>query len=368
MATEPHRKSRRLRQQHQEPQQEPRTPKSQRKRLDKGIFSDGEWWCNCEPRKKLSFLETKVGPNKGKFYYRCYECNLFLWWDAARARQTGLTPSKAPVEPPRPKTPSMTQQPLSAYGYQRTPGGGLQTQADAPFETESDSDDSAPEAPSVRTPCPPSSKRKRDVFEEDVDEFSDLGSDEERQMAEIADQSAEKLKAQRAFTTPSTNHTNDAADSLPTPSVTRTLFPGPSTTDQKRHKQVSFEDVTPATEGTLGRDTPLTTPTPVRSLAPPPSSPPDDGIDVTDEVMDLLRGQKVDPDVLHTIQGTLSTAARRAKGIALGRDSARASLKVRDDTVAALQERILALENREKMLRSQVTNIKANLMKMYEDN
>lgn len=112
----------------------------------------------------------------------------------------------------------------------------------------------------------------------------------------------------------------------------------------------------------------MTTPTPVRSLAPPPSSPPDDGIDVTDEVMDLLRGQKVDPDVLHTIQGTLSTAARRAKGIALGRDSARASLKVRDDTVAALQERILALENREKMLRSQVTNIKANLMKMYEDN
>ncbi|KAH7162774.1 hypothetical protein B0J13DRAFT_19028 [Dactylonectria estremocensis] len=368
MATEPHRKFRRPRRQQQEQQQEPRTPKSQKKRLDKGIFSDGEWWCNCEPRKKLSFLETKSGSNKGKFYYRCYECNLFLWWDAARARETGLTPSKVAADPPRPKTPSMTQQALSAYGYQRTPGGGLQTEADVPLDTEFDEDDLASEAAGIQTPCPPSSKRKRDVFEEDTDEFSDLGSDEERQMVEIADQSAEKLKAQRSFATPSTNRTTDAAANLPTPSVTRTLFPGSPTTEHKRHKQVSFEDVIPASESTLDRESTMTTPTRVRSLAPPPSSPPDDGVDVTDEVMGLLQSQKVEPAVLRTIHEALSTAARRAKGIALGRDSARASLKVRDDTVASLQERIVALEDQKKMLRSQVINMKANLMKMYEDN
>lgn len=328
---------------------------------------------NCEPRKELTLLETKKnGPNKGKFFYKCFDCDLFLWWDAAKARETGLTPSKNAAQPPQPKTPSLTQQPLTAYGYQRTPGGGLQADPSIPDVSDSDEDlalddAGAPEAAGMQTPCPPSSKRKRDVFEDD--EFSDLESDEERQMVEIADKSAEKLQAQqRAYATPSNTRSTDIIAGLPTPSVARTLFPAPAS-ENKRQKQVTFEDVSlvsPATEATLGRDTPATTP--ARSLAPPPSSPPNDGYDVTDEVMALLRDQNLSPDVLRSVQSTLATAARRAKGIALGRDSARASLKTRDDKIASMQERITALENREKMHRSQVTNIKANLMKMYEDN
>jgi hypothetical protein len=100
----------------------------------------------------------------------------------------------------------------------------------------------------------------------------------------------------------------------------------------------------------------------------PSSSPPETSFDVTDEVMDLLRGQKIDPKVLSSVQSTLATAARRTKGIVLGRDSARATLKVKDEKIANLQECIKALENRERMHRSQMTNIKAGLMKMYDDN
>lgn len=42
-------------------------------------------------------------------------------------------------------------------------------------------------------------------------------------------------------------------------------------------------------------------------------------------------------------------------------------MRARDETGARLQERVVALENRDAMHRRQITNFKANLMKMYED-
>lgn len=350
---------------------------------------------NCDPRKKLQLLETKKeGPNKGKLFYKCFDCNLFLWWDAARAREKGLTsPSTAAAtEPPPPKTPSLTQTPLTAYGYQVTPGAetgaGLFSDSDEgpePGDNHADTDAdviaaaAATAAAPMDTPCPPSSKRKRDVFEDDSDsdKFSDLESDEERQLAEMTDQSARKLQArqQPQYSTPVNSNSTDVVSGLPTPSVARKLFPGPGS-ENKRQKQVTFEDAAPApasvqltTPATLNKSTAPATATPAPDRAPPPpSSPPNDGYDMTDEVMGLLRDQGLSPEVLRSVQSTLATAARRTKGIVLGRDSARATVKARDEKIASLQERVAALENREKMHRSQVTSIKANLMKMYEDN
>ncbi|KAK7431058.1 hypothetical protein QQZ08_002339 [Neonectria magnoliae] len=381
----PHRKYRPPRQQQQQ-QQQPETPHSGKKRPDKGLFSDGQWLCNCDPRKKLQLLETKKeGPNKGKLFYKCFDCNLFLWWDDARAREKGLT-SPSTAEPPPPKTPSLTQAPLTAYGYHVTPGTEANAGDGLFTDSGSDSDDLEPgnnrtaaAAPPMDTPCPPSSKRKRDVFEDDSDpdEFSDLESDEERQLAEMTDQSARKLQArqqhqqqQSRYSTPLNSSSTDVVSGLPTPSVARTLFPGPGP-ETKRPKQVTFDDAAPpgppSTPAKLDRNstTPATTPAPDRA---PPSSPPNDGYDVTDEVMGLLRDQGLSPQVLRVVQSTLATAARRTRGIVLGRDSARATVKARDERIASLQERVAALENRDKMHRTQITTFKANLMKMYEDN
>ncbi|CAM1506554.1 Fc.00g061950.m01.CDS01 [Cosmosporella sp. VM-42] len=354
--------------------QQAQTPASQKKRLDKGLWKDGQWWCNCEPRKKATLRETKKGRNQGKLFWTCNVypyCDFFLWRDQAKAREAGpASPTEETAESSRSKAPAFTQRPLTAFGYQVTPGrrlsdvatAGSGVAADATDLT--DSDEELEFQPSstlaeMGTPCPPSSKRKRDAFEEDT-EFSDLDSDEERQLAAIADKSAEKIRAAKAPITPSNTRTHDVVNGLPTPSVARTLFPG---SDAKRQKQVTFED-TPSSATLSATVTPST----VRSQAPPSSSPPDTSYDVTDEVMTLLRGQNIEPDVLTSVQSVLTTSARKAKGIAMGRESARASLKARDDRIAALQERIVALENKERMHHSRVTNIKANLMKMYEDN
>ncbi|WAO88227.1 Hypothetical protein NCS54_00556400 [Fusarium falciforme] len=370
---------------HYQSTQQPETPKSVKKRLHKGRFSDGHWWCNCEPRNKASLRETKKsGPNKGRFYWKCDNCGFFLWWDEAKSRETGLKSSEK-GESSRSKAPALTQQSLVSYGYQVTPSrrasnmdfddsteSGEESQQGPPMPKSAKTVEAGPSraAALLETPSRGPTKRKRDVFEddEDEDEFSDLGSDEERQMVDIADKSAEKAAAQRRYETPTNMRSADVISGLPTP-VSRTLFPG---TDSKRQKQVSFED-TPSrhsvalSSATISADTTPSS-TPAGLQAAPSSSPPDNSYDVTDEIMGLLQDQKVDPGVLRTIKHTLNTAARRTKGIILGRDSARATLKIRDEKIASLQERITALENRERMHRSQMTNIKANLMKMYDDN
>ncbi|KAF7564085.1 hypothetical protein G7046_g17 [Stylonectria norvegica] len=349
---------------------QPPTPKSQKKRLDKGLWKDGEWWCNCEPRKKATLRETKKsGRNAGKLFWTCNVypfCDFFLWRDLAKARETGLAPR--PEEDAEAARPAFTQKPLTAFGYQITPGRrGSDVNADAaPDLTDSDEelDASQPEPATaidtaMETPCAGSSKRKRDAFEDD--EFSDLSSDEERQLVAIADKSAEKATAKRVLFTPSTTRTHDIVNGLATPSVARTLFPG---SEAKRQKQVSFSDAPSAATPSSHTISPGLSITPLA----PSSSPADTTYDVASEVLALLRGQKVDSAVLKSVEAVLATAARRTEGLERGRDAVRMSLKARDEKIAALQERIAALENRAKMDNIRRADLKANLMKMYEDN
>ncbi|KAF4336191.1 DNA topoisomerase 3-alpha [Fusarium beomiforme] len=361
---------------------DPQTPRSQKKRMPKGRYSDGHWWCNCEPRQKATLREVKKsGPNNGKLFWKCDDCNFFLWRDEAKVRESGLKASRRGSESSKSEPPPMTQQSLVSYGYQVTPS---RRQSDDDDESTQSGNESEPDTPmpkpvrnrtpaldhsklpsepaaAVATPSRGSSKRRHDVFEEDEDDFSDIGSDEERQMAAIADKSAEKA-AQGWFITPTTTRSNDAILGLPTPSVSRTLFP---TSEFKRQKQVSFEDTPSRHLDTMSSATLSANTTPSKT---PSSSPPETSFDVTDEVMDLLRDQQIDQGVLSSVRSILETAAHRTKGIVLGRDFARASLKAKDEKIATMQERITALENRERMYRNQMTNIKAGLMKMYDDN
>lgn len=218
----------------------------------------------------------------------------------------------------------------------------------------------------METPCPPS-KRKRDAFEDD---FVEMDSDEERQMLSMAERSAKgKDKAsqatpQDAFTTPTNPQSTDVTNGLPTPSVTRTLFQNGESRNSKRHKNVSFEEP-PNTTSTTSSKT-LTPGTAEPNT--PSSSPSTESYDATDEVMALLRPHKLDASVLSAVRGVLATSARRTKGIAMGRDSARAAVREKDARIAKLQERVAALENKDRVNHNQITNMKAGIMRLYQDN
>ncbi|UNI14531.1 hypothetical protein JDV02_001149 [Purpureocillium takamizusanense] len=396
------------------------TPHSAKKRLN-GLWEDGQWWCNCEPRKPATLREVKKDtPNKGKLFWTCSTypfCKFFLWRDEASLREDGLPSgthgggagagvSLAAVEEteaqqplPKPRTPSFTQRPLTSFGVQLTstqrhpgldePVAGADTEQTGRSSGRSSGEDKAPRTSSshtlgMETPCPTPSKRKRSAFEprngggDNAELFSDLDSDDERQLADLADRSAEKVRqrADNTFTTtPSVNRAIDAEQGLRTPSVARTLFTGPST---KRQKTVSFEQQEQLATPTAvsGIPTPAKTPSTSssrttglqQSATTPSSSPADPAHDPTDEIMAILRGSNVlDPAVLHSVQDLLVASARRTRGLLMGRDSARASLKHKDERIAQLQERIVALENRERFHTRQLTNIKAQLTPMPDD-
>ena len=167
-----------------------------------------------------------------------------------------------------------------------------------------------------------------------------------------------------------TSRTINAATGLPTPSTTaRTLFPSDASRAAKRPKSVSFEDPQETPSRATGSSSATATATQPLPSSPPTSSPRagDPVHDPTEEVMALLRPHDVDPSTLQSIRSVLATSTRRARGVAHGRDSARAVARDRDATIARLQERVAALENKERMMHSQITNMKAGIMSVWQN-
>ncbi|KYK58193.1 hypothetical protein DCS_05206 [Drechmeria coniospora] len=367
------------------------TPASLEKLTD-GLSLDGHCWCNCEPCKRAVLREVKKdGPNRGKFFYTCPAypyCDFFLWRDEASVGGEHSPSARSiPADaqngtPSRPRTPTLIQRPLTSFGICVTPNRRRHHQEAETEEAAGDLSDRG----SIKTDtfasasiparvhdgmgttlAPTPSKRKRNALNEhDDDPFGDLGPDEERQLVQLADMSVENVRREWAvFATPCKDRTIDEnSTGQPTPSVSRTLFP-PS--NSKRQKTVSFEEAPNRPQNLL---TPTKTPTSRADPPPNPFSSPSEAVipDITEDVMALLKSQNIDPSALQSVRRLLEASARRWRGVVLGRDSARAALKKKDESIARLQERVAALENKDKFHGRQLTNIKAQLMKMYEDN
>ena len=331
---------------------------------------------NCEPRHEAVLREVKKkSPNKGKFFWKCQVypyCDFFLWRDEAKVREVGLPSSTAPEPdddddddellaplPPPSKTPASTQRQITSYGYSRPGQPSTRSSTAQARAADGDEAPTAAAGPGVvgagpSTPCPGPSKRKRDALEED--EFSDFGSEEEMELVALADNSAQK-----ASMTPSTVRASDVDPA--SPSVARTLFPGDRT---KKQKTVSFE----AAESSLPTPgpTPHTSRTTVAASPPPRPDSSSGADDIAAEVMALMRGQEVDRAVMDSVRDALESSARRTKGLVKGRDVAREEIAKKDAKIAELQAALVALKNKVRMHHNQVTSMKADLMKVYQDN
>ncbi|KAH0437017.1 px domain-containing protein [Colletotrichum camelliae] len=335
----------------------PNTPSSQKKRLD-GLYLEGNWYCNCEPRMQAKYLQTKKqGKNHGRYFWTCESrgCNFFLWDDDAKNRAEGNTltlppmpedeatkngaamSATAPVPAPVPAiAPAATlPTPTTATPRQRSMGDYLTQQKEA-------------ETPS-RT-----AKRKRVLFEfsdDDEDDFGlgDMSSDEERQMTEAMERSAKKLR-DTAPATPSSRRVAEGEVDTPG-TVSRTLFP-----DAKRRNTGTGSFSAASTTSSMTANP---------SMSPPASQTQEEQLDPTDEVMALLKGQEVDEATMGEVRGVLRRYAMKAKGIARGRDSVRSALKTKDEKIAGLQERVASLEDRNRAQREEIADFKASIMDLY---
>ncbi|KAH8128347.1 hypothetical protein ACSS6W_003421 [Trichoderma asperelloides] len=356
-------------------------------------------------------------------------CGFFLFAQEARVREIGLTPSssnEAVAVPPAAtpsKAPTLTQTRLTDIGVEIL-GGRRRSNPEYARLTEDDGDaetashpqpvsSSQPEAGSSPdkgkgkavaetsstyeplTPGP-SGGRKRgcDEFEEDL--LSDMDSEEERELATMTDRSAQRFLREEAYSGSSQQADDDEGNAAASSSrpVARTLFP--QAQGVKRRKSVSFEEPEPSAPTsskatTSHSDDTGCAPLPSTMQISPPSSmeeaPPfpssamtatqqnDDeeekeggDNEIAEQVMSLLQTQPIDRSVLESVHNLLLVSARRTRGIAMGRDSARAAVNEKKMKIGRLQEKIAALESTERSLNSQITHMKAGLMKMYEAN
>ncbi|KAL1903319.1 hypothetical protein Sste5346_000604 [Sporothrix stenoceras] len=86
----------------------PATPSSGRG--SDGLFANGQWFCDCKPRRPAVLRETrKPGANKGRWFYTCpqerrRQCTFFLWEDYAGVSGGGGggAATAGPASAPRP--------------------------------------------------------------------------------------------------------------------------------------------------------------------------------------------------------------------------------------------------------------------------
>ncbi|CAN8098850.1 unnamed protein product [Discula destructiva] len=258
----------------------------------------------------------------------------------------------------------------------------------------------------------PSAKRKRSVFLPDTDE--EFGgdslddSDVERELAIATEESVRK----KLFQTPAAERVTDrlGGGALPTP-MTRTNRNSLLIADEDREGRnkrqrcegpasIAEVDATqsqsqsqslPAGQGhalyigdvgtpTPYRKTDALAPTPFLSSTPPPArgtSPakttPNSGAaaadypKIVDEAMALLVGQPVSEATRRSVRQALERHEMRVKGVAMGREVARAALEARQERIAELQARVVDLENARRFDRGRLKELSEGLLSLTQE-
>ncbi|KAE9373096.1 hypothetical protein N431DRAFT_337524 [Stipitochalara longipes BDJ] len=323
-------------------------------RLSKGLFADGIWHCNCDPRLPATqFQVKKEGPNKGRWFYTCQEskdngCGFFLWKENAAPREVGTVMNNTRSEADERRTTT-----AEAAGDKRTVEG----QAAA------------------------SNKFMADLAKNNEDQYGsfELPPEMERAMAKAVEQAEMRspetprkaIKTNYAATPGSKRKREE--DSLPTPAT------GINKTIPASDRASKDDDVfgTPSITLKAGNDrfgfrSPSATPSHF-SLQREGTEATDDrgertqhSYDITDEVMELLRDQHIDQETTYNLKELLNKHALKISGISKGRDITRVALKAKDMKIAELQQKIAGLEAERDLDKRIIRHYKSDMTQSVE--
>ncbi|KAK3394451.1 hypothetical protein B0H63DRAFT_460937 [Podospora didyma] len=407
-------------------QYRPRSTQKLGPKPDTGVFENGGWYCECEPRLPAVRLQVKkTGQNKGRWFYTCSkerqkQCVFFLWDEAAQERENnapgpnenalvgtigqGVPPLPSLTPRPIPQSRVVAARPPQTPGYGSSGGTG---HANVAIKQEDDvmnnddlwGDGSGSPGTQGRTVANSASKRKRNDLDSDDDledsnrrgdfQFPAFDSDEERQLMRLTArrQNDTRSQTQAQENTPSRRRAQ-GAPGLPTPVTRNSLL----VTSELFAKRVKLSDGTPANA----------TPTPVRtrdvlsgsqglgSSQGPDSSqgtlgPGGEDYEITSDILRMLQGQQVSESVRHMLRDHLNSHALQDHGVKRGRDIVRTALEARDAKVKELQlkindletardakvaelhARIGGLENERKGHREKIKELHKELAAMYQD-
>lgn len=112
------------------------------------------------------------------------------------------------------------------------------------------------------------------------------------------------------------------------------------------------------------RESTVATDIPIESIEKSPA--PGASYDIGPEVMALLAGQKIDDEVMMSLQKLLDRNALKMAGIVRGRDITRVALKNKEAKVAELQSKISTVEAAREMDKTIIKHFKEDMTKSVE--
>lgn len=336
----------------------------------KGLFSDGIWHCNCEPRLPAQRFQTKNGGrNHGRWFYTCQQaqpkrCDFFLWDDEAKPREAKAVLSNSRTEPlPVPQTPT---KPLGTSSYL-----GLQTPYTDSIKRHGNSPEpSTPKTPSrlsILRPCFGDTQNTSTTLSASEDEeFYDWpASDEEDVVKAINEVSSSrgmpppetpiKLTRKELSSTPVKRRFSEMDDEnakvRQSPSDPEgDIFVTPNTS-VKRDEPLMFRQALAS---------PIDTPTPKRFKDALQTS---QVSELTLEVLKVLRDSNVfiNSDVRAALTAVCDKHSLSTRGIMKGRDMSRAMLETKNGKISELQETIASLQAERETNRAVIRHLRRDM-------
>ncbi|KAH6670454.1 hypothetical protein B0J14DRAFT_618775 [Halenospora varia] len=288
----------------------------------KGLFQDGVWHCNCNPRLPASrFQVKKDGPNHGKYFYTCQEpkessCGFFLWDDLAKNREKSALISNTRSEADTNKTPA------NASRDRRTIEG---------FNAASN-------------------KFMSDLARKEEEEFGDE-SLSDGDLVSVAEAASSQSQSQTL------------SPEIPRKAIKTSAFATPGSKRKWEESNGEVEGGMSDGSELSGMRSPSETPTPgrFRDATSGIESRKEENYDITDSVLDLLKDSNIDEETKASLKMLLNRHALKIFGVAKGRDITRVALKAKDTKIAELQQRITQLETEREMDKTVIRHFKKDM-------
>lgn len=325
----------------------------------KGVFAEGIWHCNCDPRLPADRFQTKNGgKNHGRWFYTCQKshpkrCGFFLWDDEAKPREARTVLGGVRTESVEPQIPSKTK-PSGRSSEQATPSSPSGTISPALYPPSAATEPARTGAGTPSSVQIMSSEKDEEFYiwaETDVRDIS-KAVDRASMPAPATPRKAVKVDAltppgKRRFDQmiPQTPG-KDVPDVFTTPPTSRQLFPDRSTglfSPNESPTPVRFKDALPITTFSSLR----------------PSSPPDDPLQ-SDEILMALKNLQIglSSEAITAVKDICSRHNLKTQGIAKGRDISRMAIKTKDLKILDLQRKISALEAERETSRAVIRHLK----------
>ncbi len=314
----------------------------------KGLFSNGVWHCNCEPRLPAQNFQTKNGgKNHGRWFYTCQlpqpkRCDFFLWADEAQSREAAAVLNNSRSEPvSAPQTPSKGF--IDGVSTPQTPkslGRLRQSSLDitAPYTPSK-----PPSAPRFSVPSGIKAPTQTAAAEESYD--WPLSDDEE--LSKVADE-----LSSNAMPPPETPRKAIKIDLLSTPgkrkrdeleSESAAAWPTPTS---GANTDIFTTPSTNARANTLfppsaGLPSPAETPSPRRFKDALAGNSQDS--DLATEMLQALQTASISPDILATVKAICNKHALFTHGVIKGRDISRSLIASKNERITELQGEIEGL-------------------------